>query len=593
MREVLSVRQGNVSFRQGTAVLRWGPMDRRSSARRWLVALVVIGLTAGFVWLTRGGRGELYRVRAELRARGEKLTEEELALAPGPDQEAAWRVLEEAEPVFASMKRAEVPESQGGFYDDRHGVPPQVAWRQPVLHSCMGRVLDWELAAGVIDETSAELEAFCQMMRSPPSAGREGGGAGSGAFPNYAPLRIAVQGLHDRTMVELHRGRLDAAGTNLMILIRSLRCCRDDRGVVGQMMRVAMAGLVANAVWQALQAEGWDESQLQELQEELQSVNLLDRMAEAMECERVRFLSELDRIRQRGVGYVAELSQRYGLAAVSGWKQRIHYFYWRRFRAARAEIATLRGLQLHIDLYRELRAGGAFNELRLRGEGAVARPHLDQWLDEWVNSGATWSVLGSFSAGPNYSRAAEHAVGNESLCRLAVVAIALERWRLKHGEIPWQLTALVPELLPTVPTDPYDGMPIRFERFSSGRFILYTVGPDGSDTLVEDRDPCWRMAEDVVPQAFAVGLAELLPEEPEVLPLILMEDAPLVDVIETLARHAGLNLIVEPDLYEVPYPAVNLNLENVTSVAVLEAVLRNNALKLRVDPKRRICIITR
>jgi general secretion pathway protein D len=86
----------------------------------------------------------------------------------------------------------------------------------------------------------------------------------------------------------------------------------------------------------------------------------------------------------------------------------------------------------------------------------------------------------------------------------------------------------------------------------------------------------------------------------EVLPLVQFEGAPLVDVIRTLARQAGLNVIFDPQVLamaEAPegkaaYPPVSIRLENVTAQNVLEAVLNNNNLRLERDPKTKISRVT-
>ena len=63
------------------------------------------------------------------------------------------------------------------------------------------------------------------------------------------------------------------------------------------------------------------------------------------------------------------------------------------------------------------------------------------------------------------------------LVRLAVAAAA---YKAKHGKHPEKLAELVPEFLPEVPTDPYDGRPIRLRR-EEGGVVLYSVGRDRKD----------------------------------------------------------------------------------------------------------------
>jgi hypothetical protein len=61
-----------------------------------------------------------------------------------------------------------------------------------------------------------------------------------------------------------------------------------------------------------------------------------------------------------------------------------------------------------------------------------------------------------------------------------VAAVAAERYRMKHGQWPGSLIALVPEFLAQAPVDPYDGRPLHYRRLADG-VVIYSVGPDGSD----------------------------------------------------------------------------------------------------------------
>lgn len=58
--------------------------------------------------------------------------------------------------------------------------------------------------------------------------------------------------------------------------------------------------------------------------------------------------------------------------------------------------------------------------------------------------------------------------------------VACERYRIRHGRWPESLQALVPEFLDKVPTDPYDGQPLRYRRLPDGA-IVYSVGPNRKD----------------------------------------------------------------------------------------------------------------
>ena len=69
---------------------------------------------------------------------------------------------------------------------------------------------------------------------------------------------------------------------------------------------------------------------------------------------------------------------------------------------------------------------------------------------------------------------------NVASIRLAQTALAIERFRLKNGGMPTDLTALVPSFLEQPPLDPFDGKLLRFRKLEKG-YTLYSVGPDATD----------------------------------------------------------------------------------------------------------------
>ena len=62
----------------------------------------------------------------------------------------------------------------------------------------------------------------------------------------------------------------------------------------------------------------------------------------------------------------------------------------------------------------------------------------------------------------------------------AMMALAAERHRLDTGRLPNSLAELASQFLPSIPTDPFDGQPMRFALNDDG-LILYSVGEDGVD----------------------------------------------------------------------------------------------------------------
>ena len=103
---------------------------------------------------------------------------------------------------------------------------------------------------------------------------------------------------------------------------------------------------------------------------------------------------------------------------------------------------------------------------------------LDATLDEPLNR---YRYLFTAIAMPNYSRATQIVVRTETQRRMTILAIALQRYRLRKGHFPAGLEALVPEYISAPLVDPMSGQPLRYRIHADGTFTLYSVGEDGQD----------------------------------------------------------------------------------------------------------------
>ena len=62
----------------------------------------------------------------------------------------------------------------------------------------------------------------------------------------------------------------------------------------------------------------------------------------------------------------------------------------------------------------------------------------------------------------------------------AKAAVAATRYRLEKGRLPDKLEDLVPDYLDEIPTDPFDGKPLRWIR-TGEELTIYSIGPDFTD----------------------------------------------------------------------------------------------------------------
>jgi hypothetical protein len=90
---------------------------------------------------------------------------------------------------------------------------------------------------------------------------------------------------------------------------------------------------------------------------------------------------------------------------------------------------------------------------------------------------------------PAFTKVVVRDADNRARLRTAIAAIAVERWRVAHeGKIPDSLSELVPNFLPSIPADPYDGQPLRFKKLAQG-YVVYSIGSNGQDDGGKERIP--------------------------------------------------------------------------------------------------------
>ena len=83
---------------------------------------------------------------------------------------------------------------------------------------------------------------------------------------------------------------------------------------------------------------------------------------------------------------------------------------------------------------------------------------------------------------------------NIAILRTTIAAIAIERFRLARGQLPENLSELVPQFLPTVPSDPFAGAPLRYHRIAKG-YVIYSVGADGRDDGGREKPTDWKSSD--------------------------------------------------------------------------------------------------
>ena len=81
---------------------------------------------------------------------------------------------------------------------------------------------------------------------------------------------------------------------------------------------------------------------------------------------------------------------------------------------------------------------------------------------------------------PALSRCSETVARADAQRNLMRLALVMYRYQAGHGRLPSKVDELVPDFIPAVPQDPFDGKPLRMKKTDRG-LVLYSIGPDMTD----------------------------------------------------------------------------------------------------------------
>lgn len=451
-----------------------------------ILALVLLAIPLLWMWSHRSrNQGALAKYKAELRAKGEKLTWAELGYPhPAETNNSLQKLLTAVDKI--SPGRTD-PGKLGlmSYVGPGRAQPCWAATQPPLAAWAKGsNALTWVEFQSDSDSAQRALEEIRAALQNPPRYFL--------LDPSnflYAPRlpfvqqRNAAQWLMGDAIVSLHSRELDRTQADLHALTQLTHLHKDDPTLVNQMVRVAIAGLGLATTWEALQAQGWDDESLAALQMDWEGVELLGALNRALLGERALGQTYIEWLRQASGPQAARMFGRTaspsGNAALNSWQDYFGAFIvtplWR-VNSEDDELFLLQHYQRLLELLRKL--GGMKSWSETTAELKAQDDMLGKAMGTYMGQ-----IRYQFSriAIANISKAALTTVRSETLRRLSVTAIALERYRLRHGRPPDELAALVPELLRGVPVDPMSGKPFGYRLIAGGSFALYSVGEDGRD----------------------------------------------------------------------------------------------------------------
>ncbi|HEV2208104.1 MAG TPA: hypothetical protein VG167_04975 [Verrucomicrobiae bacterium] len=441
-----------------------------------VLALVV--LSAWMLGRDSRSANSLAKYRAQLAAKGERLTIAELIAARVPSTNDSQAVLTNAVACIGAQRL------HPSGLDLRHYTAPgraQAVWQQdpPNWGNGFGQAPSgtWENFAAEVDSLQQPLADIRQALKNPaPDAG---------PLTNiwerrvdFVKMRQAAQWLMGAALCEVHRGNLEAGLEDLEALAGLARMERDEYTLVAQMIRVAITGLGTATSWEILQAPGWTEPQLLRLQRAWEGVDLFGGLEHGMVGERAmgeEIWLQAHQPNQRGVLRNLGLKPA-GQPSLQALVSDYVLFPVYKFAFLdQDELFRLQIMQESIEAFRLLEKRHTLAEAQARLAPGFAR------LNKVANSPQKYRYELSLISIPNYTRAVQTTTRNETERQMTIAAVALKRFNLREGRWPANLNELVPAYLAELPYDPMSGKSLCYHTGAGGQFVLYSVGEDGRD----------------------------------------------------------------------------------------------------------------
>ena len=368
-------------------------------------------------------------------------------------------------------------------------------WTEPEPNSPGKGTWD-ELAAQMKRSESAFVE-LRQLLKKPPRGTRYDPADplnNPGKPSIFVSKRVAAQALAGAVLNDLRREHLSSAITNLHTLIGLTRLYDEGGGLVDYMIHVSIGGLAISSSWEALQSPGWTAPQLAALQTEWLKTEPVARIVHVIEMERALRVLHFADFRtnttehMKGFGLLPA-----GSSALDRLYSSLYPSLWASIWSKADELRFLETMQPLVSDTRRAMASTNYQALRTAFTNAAAREQAGQSRFDRLRYPVSSIVT------PRWAKASSSVLTYETRRQMVIAALALKRHQLKHGKLPADLPALVPEYLPALPRDFLSGASLIYERLSDEQFTLRSAGENGQDDRGAGDDLLWPAARFQVP----------------------------------------------------------------------------------------------
>lgn len=278
---------------------------------------------------------------------------------------------------------------------------------------------------------------------------------------HLAKIRRCAQLLEQEALLNAGKDRMDLAAQSVLAGLRLGRSLEAEPVLVSQLVRLAVEQIAVSGLEQAINRRPFSEPQLAELQAAFREAESADAaaIARSLATERCMGIAFFQSPAQEQRKQLGALGNAGSISALEDYRKTPTY---------NADF------NFCLDQMSNLIA--AANAPFPEGLDAAS-----QWVSE-VSDVRSKGYLISGLLMPALAKTLEKSATAVAALRAVEAAVAVERYRLAHNNaLPDSLNQLVPQYSTAVPSDPFDGQPLRYRKASPEGFVVYSLGPDRQD----------------------------------------------------------------------------------------------------------------
>lgn len=450
-----------------------------------LAAVIVVPVLRHYQW-----RWRLASLQAQLKAKGVPMDLAQVRPPKLSPEENGADILRQADAAFndktSGSKDFLETNPISGMMPVAIGKAMAVS-QQPEIRNYNG-TFSWGQAADAVKTDDKSIAPLAQLIDKPAF---DFGFKYENGFTDFkfdqlylVQSKRAAQRLSTAAMVDLHNGDAASAVTNIRAMLALSKAVGSERLLISQLVSIAIAAIATPPTWELLQSPNVTDEQLAALQKDWASLDFVRGEADAIAMESVMSQITAEQWRESNDKFQQYMHADDQFSKV---KRRETVFgkmrddvmgsRWRYWWSYPDEMKALQGYEIIEKTDRGIEANYAIHP-------AIAEQNkkIEALFGVQTNDIGKINVRGIFSASvPGMAFAVRKVESSEACKQMAVAAIALKRYQIKHGSYPANLDALVPEFLASVPLDPVDGQPLRYKLNASGGFVLYSIGENGVD----------------------------------------------------------------------------------------------------------------